>query len=193
MQIPEHTWGLDVKTFLADYSNWSNKEFQQQLDVGAWSYRCFTVRTTSPSLLQYLILMGDLWVMWQQSSIPADLKPKACHSSEGHPLLNAHHQESFDLRVLRMATQELGLSALMACRRTLDAWDRQRGYNQWALEALGNSTEVSPADMQSMMTRMQMPPGHAKLVRAVCTGGFQQWQCSMGCQVCMQHAGMCIH
>ena len=40
MQIPEHTWGLDVKTFLADYSNWSNKEFQQQLDVGAWNYRC---------------------------------------------------------------------------------------------------------------------------------------------------------
>ena len=42
----------------------------------------------------------------------------------------------------------------MACRRTLDAWDRQRGYNQWALEALGNSTEVSPADMQSMISCM---------------------------------------
>ena len=40
VQIPEHTWGLDVKTFLADYSNWSNKEFQGQLDAGAWNYRC---------------------------------------------------------------------------------------------------------------------------------------------------------
>lgn len=41
MQIPEHTWGLDVKTFLADYSNWSNKEFQEQLESGAWNYRCW--------------------------------------------------------------------------------------------------------------------------------------------------------
>ncbi|CAL5224396.1 g7077 [Coccomyxa viridis] len=64
-KIPEHTWGLDVKTFLADYSNWSNKEFQDQLDAGAWNYR-----------------------------------------------------------------------------RTLDAWDRQRHYNQWALEALGNTSEA---------------------------------------------------
>jgi len=39
MQIPEHTWGLDVKTFLADYANWSNKEFQGQLNAGAWNYR----------------------------------------------------------------------------------------------------------------------------------------------------------
>ena len=31
------------------------------------------------------------------------------------------------------------------CRRTLDAWDRQRHYNQWALEALGNTSEVRPA------------------------------------------------
>jgi len=30
----------------------------------------------------------------------------------------------------------------MPSRQTLDAWDRQRGYNQWALEALGNSNEV---------------------------------------------------
>lgn len=49
MQIPEHTWGLDVKTFLADYSNWSNKDFQQQLDTGAWNYRCFPVKATWPS------------------------------------------------------------------------------------------------------------------------------------------------
>lgn len=40
----------------------------------------------------------------------------------------------------------------MACRRTLDAWDRQRGYNQWALEALGNSTEVDPTAMQTVTT-----------------------------------------
>ena len=59
MQIPEHTWGLDVKTFLADYSNWSNKEFQQQLDVGAWNYRYFLVKMTVSVLLQCLMLMGD--------------------------------------------------------------------------------------------------------------------------------------
>ena len=72
-----------------------------------------------------------------------------------------------------MAPVKLGLIALMACRRTLDAWDRQRGYNQWALEALGNSTEVSPADMQSVMSCMHALTRHAKLVCAVCTGGLQ--------------------
>ena len=53
MQIPEHTWGLDVKTFLADYSNWSNKEFQEQLESGAWNYRCWQ---RHPSLFEWRII-----------------------------------------------------------------------------------------------------------------------------------------
>ncbi len=71
-----------------------------------------------------------------------------------------------------MAPVKLGLIASMACRRTLDAWDRQRGYNQWALEALGNSTEVSPADMQSVMSCMHTLTRHAKLVCAVALEAF---------------------
>jgi hypothetical protein len=39
-QVPEHTWGLDVKTFLGDYANWGNPAFHQLLHDGAWNYRC---------------------------------------------------------------------------------------------------------------------------------------------------------
>ncbi len=39
MQVAEHTWGLDVKTFLGDYANWDNKGFHELVDAGAWNYR----------------------------------------------------------------------------------------------------------------------------------------------------------
>lgn len=38
MQIPEHTWGFDTKTFLHDQSNWANKDFHAQLDAHAQNY-----------------------------------------------------------------------------------------------------------------------------------------------------------
>lgn len=38
MQIPEHTWGFDTKTFLHDQSNWTNKDFHAQLDAHAQNY-----------------------------------------------------------------------------------------------------------------------------------------------------------
>ena len=38
MQVPEHTWGFDTKTFLHDNSNWSNKDFHTQLDTHAQNY-----------------------------------------------------------------------------------------------------------------------------------------------------------
>lgn len=38
MQIPEHTWGFDTKTFLHDNANWANKDFHAQLDAHAQNY-----------------------------------------------------------------------------------------------------------------------------------------------------------
>ena len=38
-QVGEHTWGLDVKTFLGDYVNWGNGPFHALVDQGAWNYR----------------------------------------------------------------------------------------------------------------------------------------------------------
>lgn len=38
MQIPEHTWGFDTKTFLHDNANWGNKQFHAQLDAHAQNY-----------------------------------------------------------------------------------------------------------------------------------------------------------
>lgn len=38
MQIPEHTWGFDTKTFLHDNANWSNAQFHAQLAGHADNY-----------------------------------------------------------------------------------------------------------------------------------------------------------
>ena len=38
VQIPEHTWGFDTKTFLHDNANWSNAQFQGQLEAHADNY-----------------------------------------------------------------------------------------------------------------------------------------------------------
>ncbi|KAK9917700.1 hypothetical protein WJX75_007317 [Coccomyxa subellipsoidea] len=38
-KVGEHTWGLDVKTFLGDYANWDNKGFHELVEAGAWNYR----------------------------------------------------------------------------------------------------------------------------------------------------------
>jgi len=38
LQIPEHTWGFDTKTFLHDNANWANKDFHAQLDAHAQNF-----------------------------------------------------------------------------------------------------------------------------------------------------------
>lgn len=39
LQVAEHTWGLDTKTFLHDNANWSNAQFQAQLQAHAGNYQ----------------------------------------------------------------------------------------------------------------------------------------------------------
>jgi hypothetical protein len=29
--VPEHTWGVDIKTYLPDYADWSNAQLDAQL------------------------------------------------------------------------------------------------------------------------------------------------------------------
>ena len=43
-QVPEHTWGADIKTYLPDYVNWDNADFHAHLQdreyrnvVAGWS------------------------------------------------------------------------------------------------------------------------------------------------------------
>jgi Domain of unknown function (DUF5054) len=36
-QIPEHTWGADVKAAMPDYRNWSNADFHTALAAGHYS------------------------------------------------------------------------------------------------------------------------------------------------------------
>ncbi len=38
LQIPEHTWGVDIKTGLGDYKNWSNANFHGELARNAPNY-----------------------------------------------------------------------------------------------------------------------------------------------------------
>lgn len=41
IQVPEHTWGVDIKKALGDYTHWSNHKFHQQVDMLGWkSRRC---------------------------------------------------------------------------------------------------------------------------------------------------------
>ena len=35
-QVPEHTWGADVKKAMPDYRNWSNAEFHAALAAGTY-------------------------------------------------------------------------------------------------------------------------------------------------------------
>ena len=37
-QVPEHTWGVDVKTYLPDTANWANWQFQDELASNAEDY-----------------------------------------------------------------------------------------------------------------------------------------------------------
>ena len=36
-QIPEHTWGADVKAAMPDYRNWSNADFHGALAAGRYA------------------------------------------------------------------------------------------------------------------------------------------------------------
>lgn len=35
-QVPEHTWGADVKKAMPDYRNWTNADFHTALATGAY-------------------------------------------------------------------------------------------------------------------------------------------------------------
>lgn len=35
-QVPEHTWGADVKKAMPDYRNWSNADFRTALSAGVY-------------------------------------------------------------------------------------------------------------------------------------------------------------
>lgn len=37
-QVPEHTWGVDIKATIADYANWSNKQFHDLLASRAQNF-----------------------------------------------------------------------------------------------------------------------------------------------------------
>lgn len=36
VQVPEHTWGVDIKKALTDYTHWSNHKFHQQVRGLGW-------------------------------------------------------------------------------------------------------------------------------------------------------------
>ena len=72
MQVPEHTWGVDIKVYLNDYANWSNEELQAQIAgrspnymycVDAWirqrSYTRWALEALDASLVSHLISTQD--------------------------------------------------------------------------------------------------------------------------------------
>ena len=72
VQVPEHTWGVDIKVYLNDYANWSDEELQAQIAgrapnymycVDAWirqrSYTRWALEALDASLVSHLISTQD--------------------------------------------------------------------------------------------------------------------------------------
>ena len=84
MQVPEHTWGVDIKIYLDDYANWTNAELQRQIatrepryiyTIDAWirqrSYTRWALEALDASLvslacshLLHLSIMGNFGDSW---------------------------------------------------------------------------------------------------------------------------------
>lgn len=72
LQVAEHTWGLDVKTFLGDYVNWGNGPFHAMVEQGAWNYRC------GLALLSWLQALATVSVLHALTSCRLRLSGLAC-------------------------------------------------------------------------------------------------------------------
>ncbi len=90
MQVPEHTWGVDIKIYLDDYANWTNAELQRQIatrepryiyTIDAWirqrSYTRWALEALDASLvssaclhLLFLPMMGGLVISDQHCAWP---------------------------------------------------------------------------------------------------------------------------
>ena len=68
LQVPEHTWGVDIKIYLDDYSDWTNAELQRQIaardprymyTIDAWmrqrSYTRWALEALDASLVSSLL------------------------------------------------------------------------------------------------------------------------------------------
>ena len=84
LQIPEHTWGFDTKTFLHDQSNWANKDFHEQLDSHAQNYE--------DNIAQWQRQRGYMtWALeaLDQSHSPMTLGPGATRGDVRHDVVKA--------------------------------------------------------------------------------------------------------
>jgi hypothetical protein len=87
--VSEHTWGLDVKTFLHDWQNWSNADFDKaeqtivgyKLMTNSWleqrSFITNAIRTLNATSSKYTAFAAHI------DSRLAQLVPKAPPSTQG--------------------------------------------------------------------------------------------------------------
>ncbi len=72
MQVPEHTWGVDTKIYLGDYSSWTNAQLQAQIaahqpnytyTIDAWirqrSYTRWALEALDAGLVSYTFNLID--------------------------------------------------------------------------------------------------------------------------------------
>ena len=86
MQIPEHTWGFDTKTFLHDNANWNNKQFHAQLDAHAQNYE--------DNIAQWQRQRG--YMTWALEALDLSLPHVAAPLSKFHLSHDPSHDSSYD-------------------------------------------------------------------------------------------------
>ena len=78
LQIPEHTWGFDTKTFLHDIVNYANKDFHAQLEAHAQNYE--------DNIAQWQRQKG--YLTWALEALDLSLAPDSAQTDSLH---NASH------------------------------------------------------------------------------------------------------
>ena len=96
MQVPEHTWGFDTKTFLHDNANWGNKQFHAQLDAHAQNYEDNIAQwQRQRGYMTWALEALDLSL--PHASEPLDQTQNPCHdSSHDSSHASAHAADSAD-------------------------------------------------------------------------------------------------
>lgn len=122
MQIPEHTWGFDTKTFLHDNANWGNKQFHAQLDAHAQNYEdniaqwqrqrgymTWALEALDLSLPHVSERLSHTQNLSHDSPHAADLAADALHNSKGRKLTARRTAESAQTSAGGLNLPELSL------------------------------------------------------------------------------------
>jgi hypothetical protein len=147
-QVPEHTWGVDIKTYLPDYANWTNTEFEGQLagraedyvyTQGAWTRQRAYTRWALQALGTSAAVRAAHLSLTLPHSFPCrPVMPMPCHR-HGHASQHArpHARPSWRASQVHEAhcmqgtvtRQGAGTGQMLSCMR----WGGLQGLKFWGV------------------------------------------------------------